>query len=68
MTVDSLIHRLQQLQQQGAGAHEIAIQRVDGGVTFKEPVMMVTEGDPADGEIAWLITGDVEAPEWFPNA
>lgn len=63
-TVDELAKVLNALQADGKGEFPIAIQCVEGGVTWAQE-FFVCEGHPADGEIVWICGAEKRAPFWM---
>lgn len=61
------LHRtLGELIKEGKGEQPIMIQVVINGVTYADEISICCPGDPADGDLIWLVPGpNLHLPEWM---
>lgn len=66
MTLNELHAQLNTLIAEGHGEKPIYAQQVErGGITYATDILMAVAGDPADGDLIWLIPGKKNPPAWM---
>jgi hypothetical protein len=67
MKAEELRDKLSALITSGRAGEPVYVQVVYQGVTFALPIIGAIESNPADGELIWLLPGDLRPPMWNPQ-